>query len=160
MRLALEVAANADYGITGNKISTSLGIINTTDFASGVADKLYSASGSLADDASVELDLLTILGFDAVALGIDTLTMLVVRNTTAIATGAASIILSGGASNKWTAFLGDSSDTVIIPPESALFLVNYTGWTVDATHKTIKLTHDGTGTAAATYEIAIVGVAA
>jgi hypothetical protein len=157
MRLALEVTSTKDYGITGTAAASNLGLVDNINIASGTADRLFHASGTLADGVGVEYDLSSILDPHGQALNLTKLMIIVVRNTTAVATDAASLIISGGASNKWTAPFGDPTDTIIIAPATALYLVNTEGWTVDATHKTFAITHNGSGTAAATYQVAVVG---
>lgn len=157
MRLALEATSTKDYGITDSKAVSNLGLVDSMNIASGVADRMYHSSGSLADGVGVELDLLAILDPHGQALNLTKLMILVIRNTTAVIADAAHLIFSAGAANKWSAPLGDASDTIIIAPATALYLINTEGWTVDATHKTIAVTHNGLGVAAATYQIAIVG---
>jgi len=158
VRMALEANIAKDYGITDNKVTQTLGVIDTTDFGVGVTDMLNHKSGTIADAASEDIDLQTVLDPFGVAINLTKIMVLVIRNTTPYLVTAGSIIFSKSAANGWEApFSADATYT--IPPASHLCLVcKNVGWTVDGTHKSIKLLHDGVGTADVTYEIVILGL--
>jgi hypothetical protein len=123
---------------------------------SGQAEAAWIAKDqSLADTASITLDLdaltRTILG-DQLTVSLLTIKALLITNA-AISTG--DLVMGNAAANEWSAPLGAAGDTLIVSPDGLLLLTNRdTGWTVDATHKNLKLAASGGDL---TYSIAVVG---
>jgi hypothetical protein len=150
-----------EYGIDDSKVENLLNAVKASALTLDECDKLFHADGTIADAANVSFDLLTILGPDGVAINLAEMRGLLIVNTTTPGATAANLIFSGGAANPWTGCFGDPSDTLIIPPGTGVSIpIPVASRTVDGTHKTIKLTHDGTGAADATYQIALAGVEA
>ena len=157
LRLNLDADLRDDYGITGNK---AISTVNVTDelAAPAAADSLYHASGSIADAAFVDLNFATMVDALGVACNLTKIYTIFVKNTTAA--GGATLHVgdsTGALANEWWAAWDNVAGMNKVAPQSALVLHNAAGWTVDATHKMLRLLHDGTGAADITYEIAIVG---
>jgi hypothetical protein len=123
---------------------------------SGQAEAAWIAEDqSLVDAASITLDLdaltRTILG-DQLSVSLLTIKALLITNPD---TSAGNLVVGNAATNEWSAPLGSAGDTLIVPPDGLLLLTNRgSGWTVDATHKNLKLAASGGNL---TYSIAVVG---
>jgi len=86
-----------------------------------------------------------------------TTTLLAVRGLLIInhATSAGTLVVGGATSNPWSAPLGDSADTLHVPPDGVALLVNRAdGWDVDASHCNLKLAASGGDV---DYSIALLG---
>jgi len=153
LRVTISFDGEKDYGITDQKAKAGVSLSKTHTLSG--ADELYHKSGSLADDANIELDLLTILNAYGAAINLQKVMGVYIANT--VAAGGASLLIGGAAANAWSAVFADPTDKIKLPPNSAIILPCVAGLTVDGTHKVLKLTHDGTGTADLTYEIVVVG---
>jgi len=123
---------------------------------SGQAEAAWiSEDQTILDTASVTLDLdaltRTVLG-DQLAVSFETVKAVLIKNDDA-STG--NLVVGNAGTNEWSAPFGAAGDTLVVPPDGLLLISNRdAGWTVDATHKSFKLTASG-GTL--TYSIAIVG---
>lgn len=159
LRVAIDVASEDTYGIDGQKATQSPNLATTMDL-DATCDVLFHEEGTLADDASTEIDFLAEVDPYGDAINLDEVHGIYIKNTTAA--GGANLIIGASAANAWSAIFGDPSDTIILGPGLAILLPMVAGSTeadVDATHKMLKILHDGTGSADATYEVAVVGKA-
>ncbi|MBA7474157.1 hypothetical protein ES707_09505 [subsurface metagenome] len=123
---------------------------------SGQAEAAWiSEDQALQDTASVTLDLdaLTraVLG-DQLTVSFETIKALLIRNAD---TSTGNLVIGNAATNEWSAPLGAAGDTLVVPPDGVLLTSNRdAGWTVDATHKNLKLAASGGNLI---YSIAVLG---
>jgi len=165
MRLILEALMSRDYGITGDKAVSNLSLTSGIVLAVAAADELFHDDGSIADGAFPtsfqNFDLQTILDPHGTAINLTAVRFIVALNTTAA--GGAGLVFgdpTGIVANIWEGWhktAGPADNQFWIAPQAPFLFADPAGNTIDATHKIIRLTHDSTGAAAATYEIAVVG---
>lgn len=157
LRISVDVKFLESVGISGNVLIQNLALGKTHSLVAESCDELFHDDGSLADAASVEIDLLTALNIKGDAMDLESVMAIVVVNTTAVAEDAASLLVGGAASNAWSAFFADPTDKLKLPPNTGIILPCPQGLDVDGTHKILKLAHDGTGVAACTYQVVVIG---
>ena len=125
----------------------------TNGTGSGKAQASWSDIRSILTTANEELDL-TALANAFGTLTIAKVKMLIINPVTA--TTGYRLLVGGAAANAWSAFLADPSDIVRVDSGSPLVLTSLIdGWTVDATHKMLKIENPSGGTFE--YQIIIVG---
>ena len=123
---------------------------------SGQAEAAWiSEDQTILDAASLTLDLdaltRTVLG-DQLTVSFETIKALLIKNAD---TSTGNLVVGAAATNEWSATFGAVGDTLIIPPDGLLLTSNRdAGWTVDATHKILKLAASGGDLS---YSIAVVG---
>lgn len=145
-------------GPTGRVVTHEVGL--NTAFVDGVtdfkADRIWSDERTLSASASDSLDLAGGLTDSAgAAITFAKVRAIVVK--AALANGA-DIVVGGAASNTFTGPFGGATHTVAVKPGGTLVLcAPKTGWTVTPSTGDILKILNGSGAAAATYQIAILG---
>lgn len=77
---------------------------------------------------------------------------ILIQNTSA---NTAVLTVGAAGTNEWSAPFGAAGDVLVLPPGASVLLLHpNAGWTVDGTHKALKL---AASVANATYSIAILG---
>jgi hypothetical protein len=121
-----------------NDVKSILNLDYEQAFANGSgdnqADCQWSDNRTLTAGSSEDIDLTTQIDDFNVAMGLSELKLLFIKNNSAVQT----LTVFNASSN---AFQGPvaASATVAIPPGGQLLLVNPVGWTVDGTHKVLKV---------------------
>lgn len=117
------------------------------------AQAVWTDSRSLLTTTSETLDLNALVNAFG-TLSLSKVKAIMIYPTTA--TAGYRLLVSAGASNGWSACFGDASDVLRVDAGSPALLTSFVdGWTVDGTHKTIKIENPSGGTVA--YEILILG---
>lgn len=116
---------------------------------SSAANSLYAATGTLAASASSTIDLQSFTDILGQAITMTRVYSIIVKTTDD------SLKIEPGSSNGLSWFFGGTTPSITIPAGGAMGFVQTTAATVDATHKTIKLTN--TGSVTLTYNISIIG---
>jgi len=154
-RIVTNFTSAHDLGTSADNLNLSRNITFANGSGADQAQVIFHDLRSLADDANEVLDfyasgsLLDPLG---TALTMTKLKFLYVKNTTA--TAGASLHIGGG--TVAAGLFDDITDILILPPQGTLLLTWPSGLTI-TTNKDINFLHDGTGTAACTYEIIAMG---
>lgn len=161
VNMVVSVGAVGDYTNSSGRASQDAHISDRIDLnfltGSGInqGGKVYTETVSLAASASENDDLTT----SADALGA-TIGLTAVKAVVLIAdkTNTNPIVLGNAASNGFSAPFDAATDTVSVPAGGALVLMNPTaaGWTVDSTHKVLKIANGGSGTGV-TGKLIIIG---
>ena len=132
----LTVSLNITDSVTGNTIGTDVNAIQETATIGPTVSRSWSSDLSLAGSATT-LDLTSLTG----PRGTETFATIVglyVYNLTT--TAGYAVTVGNAASNAWTGPLGGTTPTLTVPAGSRLVLENNdTAWTVDGTHKSLKL---------------------
>lgn len=139
------------------ELSTVTAVVNQTSTLSftdgtgaGECDLAWSDQNTLSGSASATLDLTNLTGTVGETITFAKVKGLVIENT-----GTEAITVGNAASNAFDGFLGGPTETVIIPASGKFVIASDTGFTVDGTHKDLKLA----GTSP-TYNIWIIGTSA
>lgn len=156
LRSAIDFAESAAYGITDELVKAGLAIQTGHELPS-TCDELYHTDGTLADEATADFDLLTILNAFGGAIDLAEVMGVYVENS--VAAGGSGLLVGAAAANAWDAYFGGAAHQLRIPPATGIILPCVAGLTVDATHKVLRLTHDHVVGADITYKLAIVGKA-
>ena len=155
LRIVTNFTSAADLSTAVDNLNLSRNISFTSGTSANQIEVIYHDQRSLADDANEVLDfyasgsLLDPLG---TALTMTKLKYLYVKNTTA--SGGASLNIGGGAVA--VGIFDSYTDILVLPPQGTLLLTWPSGLTI-TTNKDLNLLHDGTGTAACTYDIIAMG---
>ncbi len=159
----VSITGKWDYGITGSAVTQD---VLSENFKQPVAfgtgnnqcDLVVHSSASIGDAGNVELDLENIVAPDGTTSDFSKIKMIYVRAGGSVG-DAGGLILGAATANQFSAFLGDATDTILIPSGEAFLLTNMgDGWTVDATNSDLRIEHDGGGTAAIIYYAAFLGL--
>lgn len=111
-------------------------------------NQLYAAQHSLSSGASVTIDLQSFTTLDGTSVTFTKALAIFLTVT------GSSVKIEPGASNPLTWFFSGTTPAVTVPASGCFVFAQPTTQTVDATHKTIKLTEGtGSGTAVVTIEI-------
>lgn len=113
------------------------------------ANSLYAATGTLAAAATLTIDLQSFTDQLGQAITMTRAYSIIVKTT------GAALKVEPGASNGLVWFFAGTTPSITIPADGAMGFVQPTAATVDATHKTIKLTN--VGAVSLTYNISIIG---
>lgn len=144
------LASVSETGIVEKNVAFTDGV------GSGQVNIRWGSSRSLGNTANETLDLSllaeTISG-ENVTRELSNIKLLVITNTHA----SNSIRVGAAASNAFVGPLGGTTPTIDVPPGASLPLVHPgVGWTVDSTHKNLKIANLGGSTT--TYTILVEGV--
>jgi hypothetical protein len=115
----------------------------------------YDENRVLTSGASETLDLTAMLR--ALFADVLTITFYAIKTILIVnkSTSAGTLTVGGAAADEWYACFGSAGDQVKVLPDGTLLLqTRATGWTVDDTHKDLKLAASGGDV---TFDIAIVG---
>ena len=155
--------ATEDYGITEDSVlKDTVTISEPQNFTFGQAadqvDLIYHAKVTLAASANSEIDLQSILDAFGNSISFAKVKYLFIQHT-GDAGDDSGIIVGGAASNAFSAFFGDPTDTMLLEADGE-FTINApgAGYTVDATHKELKLEHDGAGSESVIVNVLILGL--
>lgn len=138
------------------KISEELLVEFLTGSGLDQASKVYTEALSIAASSSETLDLTTLTDPLGAALSFGAVKAVVIL---ADATNANTILVGNAASNQWAAPFDAATDVVKVMPGGALVLLNPTaaGWTVDSTHKSLKLANSAGGSVV-TGSLVVIGI--
>jgi hypothetical protein len=133
-----------------------------TGSAADLVNRQYESSRTLAISTSENIDLYDFDGATNAAgetYALSLVKIIIIRNTSASA--ATTITIGNAASNAWVGFFGGTTQTHTITKGTAtdglMIQVNGTGWAVaDASNHKLKILNNS-GSAAATYEIVVIG---
>lgn len=127
----------------------------TTGSSANQATKLYTSALNIAASGNTTLDLTALTDAQGAALTFASIKAIILI---ADAANVNNVVLGNAASNQFAAFFDAATDTVSIPPNGAFYIANPTaaGWTVDGTHKSLKLANSSSGSAV-TGELYILG---
>jgi hypothetical protein len=158
-QIKLRQTSAPDLGQAAADLSAGLAVKLASGFAAGQADRAWTDERTLAASASENLDLAGVLA-DVFGAGL-TFAKVKALLVAADADNVADIVIGGAASNAFVGPFGDASDTVAVKPGGAvLFADAKTGWTVTAgTGDQLKVLN-GSGAAAASYKIVVLGTSA
>jgi len=157
MRVQIDIAASKAYGARDIESGFNFNLSKTHQLVAASCDALFHVDGSLADAANTEIDLQTVVGPDGVAINLTKIMALFIANTTVAGATKGKLIVGGAGANAWEGIFGAAGDKLLVQPNTSICFPFPEGLTVDGTHKMLKLEHDGTGTEALTYEVAVVG---
>lgn len=130
----------------------------TDGVASDQADKLWHDQRTLASAANDDLDLTnltrTVFGSTITTQFAKVKALLIINTAT---TAGEELVVGAAAANAWLGPFGSITDTIAVPADSTLLLVNKKdGWTVtDVTADILRINNNGTGNI--TYKIAMIG---
>lgn len=126
--------------------SASSNLNFTTGSGANQANKVYSESVNIAASGSESDDLTSLT--DALGAAMDCAAVKAVV-LFADATNVNNIVVGNAAATIWSAPFDADTDTITIQPGGKLILENPTagGWTVDSTHKLLKLANSSSGSA-------------
>lgn len=146
------VGAAAQDALVANRLALNF----LTGTGVNQAGKVYAENVSIAASSSENDDLTTVLDALGTALGLTAVKAVVLC---ADATNTNSIVVGNAGSNPWSAPFDAATDTITIPAGGCAVLLNPTagGWTVDSTHKVLKLANSSSGTAV-TGKLYVIGL--
>ena len=128
----------------------------TDGAASGECNKIYADTGEVTGGSETDIDLQTALDAVGVALALDILKALYIKNDSD-AEMALGWLAGGTAGNAISLFTDPDTETILIPAGGIFFWAQTTtGIVVDATHKVLRLNAGGAG--AKVFDIVVVGV--
>jgi hypothetical protein len=141
---------SANENVGGGAVETTV----ADGTASGQADEAWGLDIPIAGSGSTTIDLQALASIQG-NKSLQKLKVLHIRNLST--TAADKVVVGNAGTNAWTAPFDAATDTVDVFGSSDLFLTNIlTGWTVDATHKLLKIANPG-GTSI-TVRVTIAGV--
>lgn len=153
------------YGAAGLAVpQLSVAVSSSIPLGSGTgvnqADKLYSATRTLAASASEDLDLAGVL-VDAFG-GTITLARVKALMIRAAAGNTNNVVVGGASSNGFISWVGGATHTVTVRPGGVLFLAAPDAVAYAVTAATADLLHvaNSGGTTGVTYDVVIIGASA
>jgi hypothetical protein len=161
VNVTVTAGVNGDYtGLAGiaaqdAHLATRRDLTFLTGSAANQAGKVYTESVSIAASSSESDDLTTATDALGATLGLTAVKAVFFLADT---TNTNSVVFGNAASNGWSAPFDAATDTISVPPGGELVLMNPTagGWTVDSSHKLLKIANSSSGTAV-TGRLIIIG---
>lgn len=149
--VTVTVGVQGDYTNTAGLATQDAHVATRSDLAfltgtgANQANKVYSENVSISASSSESDDLTTATDALGAALGLTSVKAVVFL---ADSTNTNNVVFGNAASNGWSAPFDASTDTISVPPGGRLVLINPTaaGWTVDSTHKLLKVANSSSGT--------------
>jgi len=151
--------AAPDLGQASAEISAGIAVKLGAGTLAGQADRMWSDERTLAASATENLDLAGVLSdiFGAAASFAKVKAIIVV----AAAANAGDIVLGGAASNGFVGPFGAAAHTVAVRPGGVVLLADAAGgWAVAAGTGDLLKVANGSGSAAGTYKIIVLGTSA
>lgn len=146
----------ADLGIATANVSQTAAITLAHGTASGKANKIYADTATVTGGSQIDIDLQTALDAVGVALGLNFLKVLYIKNQS-----DAEFEIgwkTGGIAGNAISLFGEPDDNTAILLAGGVFLWADTtaGIVVDATHKVLRINSDGSGSKE--FDIIAVGI--